>query len=247
MDTLLTFATSDKDENRHDVQPVDRERSQSLRAYLRAQKQTPSAARSAWDPQFAILRRRYGSDEVGRVLDAYIRHRIDKPRVASAEQFKMRWDWIVQVVDRLCADEFVYSDDAKAIVADLSELIWPGESHLQLPRVVQKSLDNYQLFADLTQRFSPTPQYRGISLRDVLLEVQGRLADPHSEVLSWFRAIWKAVKGWAEWSGKLDSYVWNPLSDRFGKWAARVVSNYCGEPDAWSQVVAVLKEELSGA
>jgi hypothetical protein len=239
---LCTCPPSPKDKAvKCPVEPIDRARARRLKDCVRQGKTVTaiSASPKNWEQAMAVLRRKIdacatqksqsGQHVIDAVLDFVVNHHNPsgaKPHIRHARELIDRWDWITDLVAKAERNKPVpVSDDARDIVRRLSMMGWPKGSESRLPQAVQKSLEEFRKFRAAVKALADGNP--GATKGERLVrEFAGRvyrqhLLDDDWFVGNYFERVHDRVRNWADWSGDLDRYIFNPklIAQEGMKWA----------------------------
>lgn len=229
------------------VTAQDRQDAATLRDHARRHRIPVLGGDANWARPVAVLRRALakadpegGAARLTAVLAWYVGWWVPgrKPCIRNGREFKQRWEWISDLYDKAHAREEVPEapPEVRALVADLAGRGWPKNSDAQLPAVVAQSYANYVSFYRRLRKAVFTKTVNTVE-RDAVL---GACGDPVAYLANWFRAVWRRVKDWPDWSGDLGMFVWRPDHRDFLRAVDTVLTKTTGHSGRWPQLAAAL-------
>lgn len=208
---------------------------------------------SKWTNDFARGERKYGQDNVELVLSWYEKnaHRTKSgdrqvPTIVSAEGFfnEKKFTWLLDKArqeknlqnGKAPLPDLEPTETGQYLVEKLLEYRWPKGSAEQLPKVIEHSLKNFQEFRAGCARLSEQKDHP-------LQHYAEYIVASHTAfgfVQRWWVKINHMLHDWADWSGKLDSFV---VSVRHKNFRSSVLTDSSYPLELWTR----LMEELGYA
>lgn len=166
-------------------------------------------------PLLNPILKKFGFARVEQVLNWYISviDREDTFTVNSVKAFCNAFGIIAKKHDRHAPIKL--SSDAKAILAKLDDYGWAYGSSADLPRFVQKSLDNYAAFRRkviaFCDRQADTKDYRLELAREAWEQILDEYmpCESFAFVLIWCDFVHTKLHQWEKWDGNLEPWIWS--------------------------------------
>lgn len=192
--------------------------------------------------QIQILINKHGEEEVTRIVYGYTRGVKDgtilKPQIGDGEQFKKRYDWIKETVEKIekANPTIELTKEGKRILSHLPES-WPCGAEKDLPKAVQLT---YNFFCDFSNRLDGAnrviPTYRAFAER-----IQNEMLDPLGFTITWFKEVFDQVSKWERWSGNIMWFVPNEEHPKFNTMGEQWAKGYFAEANGkWAKFIVGL-------
>lgn len=168
-----------------------------------------------WASYFNKLIKEVGEEYLSNLLDWFLKNFGNGvvPIVLTAKTFWSKFNRIRRSYEKLAPPKL--SSDAKTILAKLDDYGWAYGSSADLPRFVQKSLDNYTAFRRKVITFCDCHA----STKDYHLELAREAWDqildeymPYESiafVLIWCDFVHTKLHQWEKWDGNLEPWIWS--------------------------------------
>lgn len=164
--------------------------------------------------------------------------RRDLPRCYSPQELSTRqkvWNWIEDKFEQHAPrqEDVIISADAKTLYGRLKGLNWPKGSKEQLLKLIQLSLDAYQVFRLRLHHYALSLK-RGTNTRtrrpyEYVHYMNKILPQSMHYIEQWFRELNKQVQGWSNWQGDLFEHKWDVKHKRFLAYGRDITTRY-GQP-----------------
>lgn len=204
---------------------------QLITALVHHRKIKGQVRRDRWRVHFRRLRQQdeIPKERIQTVLGWYCGHIGEEfvPLAYSADSFRSKFIRIEQAMKREFGDVTV-SPTARKIVERLEQLSWPKGSKSQLPKVVQLSLEGYRSFRKSLRGNNDDSTLSRFILR--------RLPSSEVFVREWMEDVHRQVAGWADWNGRLNSFVVGPEQSGLHLKCYGLAEEYCGDSDRWNRL-----------
>lgn len=195
-----------------------------------------------WAKDFESLIKEYGHPQVDQVLSWYIEN-IGKeyvPEAYSAKTFKDKYLAILKA-GTLAPVNVEVSPLAQEIAEHLALKAWPAGAEMQLPSLVQRSLDNYIIFLkqiEALKNKKGIPQHTSAFIRYLQ---DAKLHSPVNFVTIWYESVLERLRGWTSWHGNLEPWLFSIEHGTFNNQMSNASADYCGSSIRWTQLKGELK------
>lgn len=204
-----------------------------------------SWSRKSWNKEFHILDRQLGTnnDLIKPTLDWYVRHRDQKfvPVCDSAKSFRLKFDRIVDAMNRIGDQAIEPSPEALEICKGLLMWRWPDAAKQNLPRAVESSLRGFIEWKRKLKIIINNPANSQSSFHN---KVAGSFSsNPITFLTRWFADIFKRRTYNESWNGEFrkdDLFsIDNPLFQNLGN---RLSMEYSGRSKLWNELMDLIDE-----
>lgn len=201
-----------------------------------------------WARDMRTIRLRIVGGDAAQRLDAALDHlekywkeeRCPKPSCPLKLFQKLPFiEMAIQIKAKSQQAPVTISPPAQKVTDRLASMGWPKGSEPLLGAAVQRSFDNAKKFLDgLCWVADAQPKTR-------VGRFAARLRDQcfisiASHIQAWFEQVHRKVRTWADWSGKLDYYVWSVEHPDVQAWGrGEATANYTG--DTWEELMEAIK------
>lgn len=223
---------------RYPVEPGDRELAAAVRDHARRKGWFVTSQTDHWAPAVSRLRRAAAASGVSfeKLLSIWAWYECNfpvvgktLPKIRSGNEFLKFFAWVLDRYEAAAATVPVGVDESRAAERLLAR-DWPGDSAKLVPVFVQQSADAVRAFLVAVRRVP-------VGLSAVAREIAAELSDAVTHAELWGDRVYRRVRGWSGWSGRLLDWVWrpdHPDAARDGRvWADRA----SGDPADWDAIV----------
>lgn len=219
----------------------DLKMSKRLRSWVASKNWFVSSSSAKWGPQFRIIRLHYNkqTEEIEKLLDWYIKNYgkgITLPKIQNGEDFKKRFDWIQESYQK---NQQIDDDekDLKVIIKVLNGLNWPKGSLFQLSSAVKQCAVGYD---NVMKKVTSERKHANRRIQFLKREMGSK----KRFLIRWFTNIHKQVIEWVDWSGNLQSFVFQglPSCQITRRYIASVLCKYERQPIAYEATNKIMEK-----
>lgn len=214
----------------------------------------------AWAGEFQKLIKldKKSQEDIKSTLEWYCNHIGEEytPEAHDAKSFRTKFGQIKKHADKSNDTPIEMSENATILYKEMKGKHWPPTIKNSLPRIIQKSIDNYtnywkrvlSLREDLKAKVEKHPRLStikdkkqcsaaGYHQKDLMflenLIQLGRLCRPRAFIRDWLNHIQMYYEKFQQWDGDANSAIFSETNEKFERWGFLWADNWCSDPQRW--------------